>query len=250
MRGTEQMVGMWYNTGVNHIKSDGLFQQHRHPFSTCDRGARTMPDHTLTFPKRKHEVICGVYMFTCLANGKRYIGSSYDIYKRLQEHLGHLARNDHENHYLQEAWNFYGEDAFDVVILEECLLDARNARERVLILEYSPEWNLKLPNLERDAWAASEETRAKISAAGRGRPKSEEHRARIGESQVGKKLSQATRDRIAAAHTGKKLSEEHKQKVSEAGRGRAKSPEMRAKNSLALKAYWERRRNLAQGRLF
>lgn len=209
-----------------------------------------MSDHTLTFPKRKHEVICGVYMITCLPNGKRYIGSSYDIYKRLQEHLGHLARNDHGNRYLQEAWNFYGEEAFDIVILEECLPDVRNTRERALILEHSPEWNLKLPNLERDTWTASEETRARISAAGRGRQKSEEHRAKIGESQVGKKLSQATRDKIAAAHTGKKLSEEHKRRVGESGKGRAKSPEMRAKNSLALRAYWERRRGLVQGRLF
>lgn len=41
------MVVLGYNTGVNHIKSDGLFQQHRHPFSSRIRGANTMPDHTL-----------------------------------------------------------------------------------------------------------------------------------------------------------------------------------------------------------
>lgn len=40
-----------YNTGVNHIKSDGLLAQHRHPFSSRIRGADTMTDHTPFFPE-------------------------------------------------------------------------------------------------------------------------------------------------------------------------------------------------------
>lgn len=36
------MCEMWYNTGVNHIKSSGALERRRYPFSTCDRGARTM----------------------------------------------------------------------------------------------------------------------------------------------------------------------------------------------------------------
>lgn len=194
-----------------------------------------MSDHTPTIYKRKQEVICGIYMITCLAGGERYIGSSYDIYKRLREHLGHLVRNDHVNHYLQAAWNRYGEFAFKIEILEECRRDQRNQRERELIAELEPEWNLKLPNVERDTWTASDETRARISAAGRGKSKSEEHRARIGESQIGKRLSEETKAKISAAHIGKKLSEEHKRKVSETSKGRIKSPETRAKLSAANK---------------
>jgi hypothetical protein len=40
------MVEMRYNTRVNHIKSDGLFQQPRHPFSTYVRGIDTMTHST------------------------------------------------------------------------------------------------------------------------------------------------------------------------------------------------------------
>lgn len=209
-----------------------------------------MSDHTLTFPKRKHEIISGIYMFTCLANGKRYIGSSYDIYKRLKEHLGHLARNDHGNHYLQGAWNLYGEEAFDIVILEECAPNIRNARERELITELAPEWNLKLPNVERDSWTASEETRARISAGGRGKPKSEAHRAKMSEWQVGKKLSQETKDKIAAARKGQPVSEEAKQKISKAFKGRQIPQETRQKMSSAIREGIRKKRDLLQGRLF
>lgn len=51
-----QMVEAGYNTGVNRIKSDGLLSQHRHPFSTCDRGARTMHNHTLPISFLQEEV--------------------------------------------------------------------------------------------------------------------------------------------------------------------------------------------------
>lgn len=194
-----------------------------------------MSNHTPTTYKRKREVISGVYMITCLAGGERYIGSSYDIYKRLSEHIGHLVRNDHGNHYLQSAWNRYGEFAFKIEILEECPRGRRNKRERELILELAPEWNLKLPNVEKDTWTVSEETRARISSAGKGRVFSEEHRRRKSEAQFGRKLSEETKAKIAAAHTGKKLSEEHKRKVGEASKGRTLSVEARAKISAANK---------------
>jgi hypothetical protein len=40
--GVARMIELSYNTGVNHIKSDGLLAQHRHPFSTYVRGIDTM----------------------------------------------------------------------------------------------------------------------------------------------------------------------------------------------------------------
>ncbi len=43
-----QMVELGYNAGVNHIKSSRALERTCYPFSTCDRSARTMPDHTPT----------------------------------------------------------------------------------------------------------------------------------------------------------------------------------------------------------
>jgi hypothetical protein len=49
------MVEMRYNTRVNHIKSDGLFQQPRHPFSTYVRGIDTMTNHTPFVPENLND---------------------------------------------------------------------------------------------------------------------------------------------------------------------------------------------------
>jgi len=62
----------------------------------------------------------GIYKITNEVNGKFYIGSSTDIdYRWEVEHKGSLNRNQHINPKLQHAWNFYGEDKFTIVILEE-----------------------------------------------------------------------------------------------------------------------------------
>jgi len=57
---------MWYNTGVNHIKSSGALERRRYPFSTCERGTDTMSDHTraqqqlqFEFPVNSEEIPYG-----------------------------------------------------------------------------------------------------------------------------------------------------------------------------------------------
>lgn len=63
---------------------------------------------------------CGVYKITCLCNDKFYIGSSSDIVKRWGNHRWSLRHNKHNNQYLQNAWNQYGESNFAFEILELC----------------------------------------------------------------------------------------------------------------------------------
>jgi hypothetical protein len=46
------MMEIRYNTGVNHIKSDGLLSQRRHPFSSRNRGADTM-SHSIPNPSEQ-----------------------------------------------------------------------------------------------------------------------------------------------------------------------------------------------------
>ena len=59
----------------------------------------------------------GIYLLRNLSNGKVYIGKSINLEKRLKEHKLSLIRGDHHNNYLQNAWNKYGEDCFEVEIL-------------------------------------------------------------------------------------------------------------------------------------
>lgn len=91
---------------------------------------------------------CGIYLITNLVNGKRYIGSSKDLYKRLYQHIWHLDKNEHENSYLQHSWLKYGKDFFEWGILEYCSEQCRLEREGYYITTLKPEYNLNQVNLE------------------------------------------------------------------------------------------------------
>ena len=62
---------------------------------------------------------CGIYKSTNLKNNKGYIGQSSDIKKRWRNHKFELKNNIHNNPYLQNAFNKYGEEAFEFRIIEK-----------------------------------------------------------------------------------------------------------------------------------
>ena len=60
-------------------------------------------------------------MFKHIDSEKCYIGSTVMTFeKRKNHHLWHLRENKHKNIHFQNAWNKYGEDAFEYDILEIC----------------------------------------------------------------------------------------------------------------------------------
>lgn len=77
--------------------------------------------------------ICGVYAIYKLNTNLQtdtsfYIGSSNNVLDRHQKHFNRLRNNCHDNIYLQNSWNKYGEDSFIMFLLEEC--DEQNQFER------------------------------------------------------------------------------------------------------------------------
>lgn len=86
--------------------------------------------------------ISGVYIITNLINGKRYIGSSNDLYERSYSHIYHLNEHDHSNNHLQNAWNKYGSDKFVIGILEYTEESKRLEREAFYIKTLEPEYNI------------------------------------------------------------------------------------------------------------
>lgn len=74
----------------------------------------------------------GIYMIRNIKNDKKYIGSSKNIEERWQQHQSALKNNGHTNK-LQYAYNKYGEDSFEYVVLEE--VDSSN-----LLLIKEKEW--------------------------------------------------------------------------------------------------------------
>lgn len=60
----------------------------------------------------------GIYKITNTANGRVYIGQSFNVESRVAAHKRQLVRGAHENQKLQRAWEKYGERSFSFEILE------------------------------------------------------------------------------------------------------------------------------------
>ena len=106
---------------------------------------------------------CGIYIIVNLQNGKRYIGSSINIYNRLHEHVHNLKNNKAHNQHFQNSWNKYGEECFIYSILEYCNKDIRFEREQFYIDCLKPEYNLTLNVVANFGHSPSKSTRQKIS---------------------------------------------------------------------------------------
>jgi group I intron endonuclease len=194
----------------------------------------------------------GVYKITNKDNGLVYFGQAVQLATRAMQHEKALVKNKHDNRHLQFAWNHYGSDAFEFeVIAVYPERTERDAAEQALIDEhYGPGcYNImKKVRPERTTYSHTpEETRAKQSAAMKGKKHSPEHRAAIGAAHIGKKRSPETCAAMSAARKGKKHSPEHRAAVIAANKAKKLSPEYRAAMSAALKGQtaWNKGKKLS-----
>ena len=61
----------------------------------------------------------GIYAIECIENGRKYIGSSEDINKRIYHHKWYLYNGLHANVQLQHDWNAYGNTSFVFYVITE-----------------------------------------------------------------------------------------------------------------------------------
>lgn len=106
---------------------------------------------------------CGIYSIFNVENGKRYVGSSKDLYNRLHEHIHNLKHDKSHNKHLQASWNKYGEDSFIFNVLEFCEESSRFEREQFYIDCLKPEYNFSLQVIANTNRIISEEQKQKIS---------------------------------------------------------------------------------------
>lgn len=85
----------------------------------------------------------GIYLITNLINGKVYVGQSVDIHRRYTEHLRsgqpdkYAMKNERDiNTPIHKAMQKYGVDNFALTILEECLKEELNDKEKYWIKYY------------------------------------------------------------------------------------------------------------------
>ena len=93
------------------------------------------------------EVISGIYEIVNTVNGKRYVGSSKDIYGRWVQHQNELKKEKHHNPHLQNAWKLYGKESFNFYILEQTNNDIQTLFEcEQYWYDYYKERNIQLYN--------------------------------------------------------------------------------------------------------
>lgn len=77
-----------------------------------------------------------IYAIKNKLNNKMYIGETNNIQKRINNHFNKLKNNSHYNYKLQEEYNLYGKENFDVIILDEVEDNLADSKEVYYISKY------------------------------------------------------------------------------------------------------------------
>ena len=184
----------------------------------------------------------GVYVIENIINGKQYVGSAVNLRKRRREHFWYLRYGKHNNHYFQNAFNFYGEDAFVFKTILVCEKFELLRYEQALIDLLKPEYNICLVAGSRLGMKHSDRAKEKIGQANLGRKPSlealeknrlaqlgrkhtEETKEKLKQINLGRKMSPEAIEKNRAARLGSKLSEATKEKLRQANLGKTMSSE-------------------------
>ena len=183
-----------------------------------------------------------IYKITCLITGKPYVGQTRQkLNRRISQHK---CDSKKAKYGIDAAIKKYGWENFSVEVLETCPVEMLNEREKFFIAKL----NTQVPNGYNltdggdTALNISEETRARMSAAKKGKPSNrkglpltEEHKAKIAASKKG----------TPAHNKGKHLSEAQKALLSAINKGKKygpHSPETIAKIIESNKRTWARKK--------
>lgn len=184
------------------------------------------------------EVVIGVYMIEHTASGRRYVGKSVNVYRRL---AAHLRSRPKERTFLSSAIEKHGRDAFSTTLLERCATEEEaTAREQYWIRELGTRaphgFNLTVGGDGVSGLVWSEESRERRAAAERGKKHTADTRAKMAAS---RRAFYATPEGVAVAAArglrgaGRKHSAETRHKMRLAQLGRKMSAEAVEKNRQA-----------------
>lgn len=127
----------------------------------------------------------GIYKIVNKIDGKYYVGSSQNIQYRWTEHKRRLNGNCHHNDYLQHAWNKYGSESFDFIILESTDIDKTMVIEqKYLDIAKSEQHICYNLNFDVTGGNLTEYSKKKISLKLSGRKLSTETKEKISKSKM------------------------------------------------------------------
>lgn len=89
-----------------------------------------------------------VYVIRNIINGKRYVGSTSNLYKRIGLHKSYLLNDKHDNINLLEDFRFFNDiDVYEIkykIFEENCDVDFLRKFEEKYIRIFKPEFNISL----------------------------------------------------------------------------------------------------------
>lgn len=160
----------------------------------------------------KNKDISVIYGIKNIYDNKIYIGSAKNFRTRKNSHLHCLRKNKHHSQYLQNAYNKYGEESFEFIILEVlCLFDKKVALEKENSWIQHYESAINGYNIQKIACSngkylqpVREDTKRKISESLKIVTRTPEYREKCRKRELGKKLSQETKEKIRLGNINKK----------------------------------------------
>lgn len=193
----------------------------------------------------------GIYIISNIQNNKVYIGQTKNLSERMRKHKEALRSNRHFSDGLQQDWNKYGEKFFTMTVLEEINLAPKEilySREIFWISFYRNKEGFSTYNISGGGagggkmakstkqilsrvstennpmyWLGkhrSEETKAKISRANKGKLSGNKHPLYGTEGHwKGKHHTEETKEKISKARKGHTVSEETRAKISASRKG-------------------------------
>ena len=147
-----------------------------------------------------------IYRILNKLNGKSYIGQTvYDSpKKRWNTHMNNCKNDKHQEH-LYRAIRKDGIENFEMSIIYTCNKEELSELECKFIKEYNTfgnmGYNMTSGGEGRRDCKASEETKRKISLAGKGRVPTEETRKKLSLANMGHKCTEETREKIRKTST-------------------------------------------------
>lgn len=179
----------------------------------------------------------GIYIIKNKVNKKAYIGSSITIEDRLERHKKELKYKRHKNIHLQRAWNKYGEENFELAILQ--IIE----NEKDL---FSEEYKYqKIFNCLENGYNQDYPYGEKI-------PRSEKVREKISKGLTGKIQTEEQKRKNSEWHKNYIWTEEHKKKrrdhlirknkINPPMLGKCHTPEAKKKMSEMKRESWQKRR--------
>jgi len=181
----------------------------------------------------------GVYAIRNKKDGRAYIGSSVDVESRMRGHKSMLKRGKHYNRLLQGAFDTFGEDSFEFIVLEANVpTDNLRNREEYYTSLYGTNlsgkgYNIRKEVLSNKGISLTDESKSRIRKSKMGSKNPFYHRTHTEESR--KKMSTA-HSGTRAYWYGKKLPPDLIKKRSKAMKGKlagAKNPSAKINFSIA-----------------